>query len=240
MLACERSTPDSFKDLRSLAKPAQREKIQRQKYHNYRLVNPGQVSQPHYVAPECFSWAWGPLYPADLSDCKVTTLTKRQLYDEAQLTAPRYLSNHISCCGRCDRWLIKDLERGIMAAKAEAQNWNKYGQHRDFAGAYGWDSATYDETDSLVRDWYDLGFCECGEYGYHDYCDFEPYGGYEDVEPQAVYDLGTLVDNALAGLRVSVKEPGWEDISGACVDSPEMAWVQDVAEFSESEEFEWL
>jgi hypothetical protein len=243
MFVSSRDPSNHFKDMRSSSKPLMRTKSQKCKYNDYKIVKPGQISQPHYAAPKDQTWGFWPTYPADLSTCEVVTLNKQQLYEDAQLTVPYYKCSSVCSCCRGDKFSRRAAERHETLARAEAYNWNKFGLHKDFPGQKFWDCTVYDELAWCdVEDYYDEEWvCECGAWELaHGTCGVEALGGREGDEPRVVYDLGTLVDNAIAGLGMPIKEPGWEDLAAACWDSPELDWVCEEVDVPEEEEFEWI
>jgi hypothetical protein len=240
MLASERDPSNTFKDLRSSSKPNQRRKTQSKRYYDYDIVKPGQISQPHHATTIEPSSGYWPLFPADLFTCPTVLLTKKQLYDEAQHTAPFFRRSHSCCC--CRKWESQHAQRQEAAAKAEAYDWNKFGCRKDFVGQGAWDHTDYEDLSwQDIQDWYDEEwYCPCGMLDLaHGRCDF--YGAYDGHEPVAVFDLSVLVDNAIAGLEAPVKEPGWDGLNGVILNSPEMDWVHEEIELSDDDDdFEWI
>ena len=238
MYSAGRDPANTFKDVRSASKPRRRSKAQRKKYYNFDIVKPGQLAAPHYQAPNSsFNW---PVFPADLAECDVVHLDRKQLFKEAKQTGPSYLGPGCSCCVD---WMRKAYAKEKKAVKHEAFDWDKRWSRREFAGQIEHDHRNYDELaamdaeDMMSFEWSrwnwtpdiasDRHVCspEC------DWCD--------TYQPTEAYDLETMVNNALAGLRAPVLEIGWEDLAGDVWSSPEMEWANETMElFEDDEDFE--
>ena len=241
MYSGSRDPSNSFKDIRSASKPRRKSRAQRKKYFNYEVIKPGQLSAPHYQASNV-SWGW-PTFPANIAECEIANLSKQQLFKEAKWTAPSYMT--YTGCSCCNDWLRHAYAKEKAAVKGEAFDWDKRLERREFAGQVSHDTRFYDQLADMDADdawdweWYRWNYtpdtvseehacsAECG------WCD--------EYQPSAVYDLETLVDNAIAGLRTAVREPGWEDLVECAWSSPEMDWVDEGDDLSEDEEdFELL
>ncbi|KIW04186.1 hypothetical protein, variant [Verruconis gallopava] len=239
MFAAGRDPSTAFKDIRSPSKLRNRIRAQKRKYFDYRFVNAGQVSQPHYAASEHYAF-FAPTFPADLSTCQTVNLTKQQLFKEAQFTAPLYRKGSCACCRS---WRARDAEWRKRAAREEAYNWNKIKLHQDFSDVSGWDCTKYDELAYQdVEDYWDEVYCHSCELWETEFGAPNLLPGYEGDELQTVYDLESLVINALAGLGKPVEEEfGWEYLAMDEWDSPELPWVSDQTDVVEEEDdFELL
>lgn len=153
-------------------------------------MKPGQVSKPHYEAPDFFG-IW-PVFPADITECKVIDMDKKQLYKEAQHTAPSY--RRYSGCSCCSDWLRCATARERAAVKAEAFDWNKREERCDFAGQISPDHRNYDELawldayGTLKDEWYCRDREESAVLGRSQ----QPVAGdtwTTDTELRVVYDL---------------------------------------------------
>jgi hypothetical protein len=235
MLASERDPSNTFKDIRSASQPKRRTKTRGKKYYNFEVVKPGQLSLPHYQASET-SFGWK-LFPADVAQCAVVKLNKRQLYKEAQDTAPNYM--RYTGCSCCIDYLRTSNAKNKAAIKAEAFDWNKRGSRREFAGLYSHDYLWYDQLawDDTVCQWEaeqyleDFWFTDNQKEICKSYCWQDENDEVEDIDV-----LEVVVNNVIAGPVMPVKEPGWEDLTVESWCSPELDWVKDGIELFEDEE----
>lgn len=237
MFSSEREPSNAFKDIRSGAKPRRRTKAKQKKYFNFENIKAGQLGAPHYQSTDG-PFFWWPMFSADFAECPIVEPNKKQLYQEAQRTKPSYMTYRgCSCC----RDLVRRADAKEHAAvKAEAADWDKRWLRRDFAGQFYPDERNYDQLgyedaeDWLDYEWYRWDW----DYGSYLLGDASPSDS-EFEHPQTVYDLETMVNNAMAGLRALIHEPGWDDLVDDAWSSPEMDWVQEGAElFEDGEDFE--
>ncbi|KAE9972832.1 hypothetical protein BLS_003888 [Venturia inaequalis] len=129
-----RDRSNTYRDLRSASVPKRRERTRNYKYYNFSVVKAGQLniqhSQPQTHPQVITQWH----NPNTLEVFELPTLgtTRRELYDEAQRTAPR--RRHQSCCWRCDRDHVKNAQRHQIEAKKIASGLNSKGEYWDFSG----------------------------------------------------------------------------------------------------------
>jgi len=229
-MARQNSTPASpaYKDLRSHQVDSKRIKKTAQKYDNFKHVNPGQVGQLHYANTVNQFWRVGlPAWSDDIDNCKVVTLSKRQLFEEALYTNPR-CRHKGRCPDKACKFSIRSAEQQERRARAEAQSWNKSHAFSDFAGMrddYFYDElAWWDAKDELEHDWF------MNEGAFNGFGLEDQFGKVQETFDEQL-DLGPLVDAAMENWKITATHRkawgNWTEISADWLLSPDYELVED-------------
>lgn len=128
----DRSNP--YRDIRSASVPKRRERTSNYKYHNFSVVKAGQLNVQHYqteAIPEVIT-QWHNPNPLEVFELPTISITRKELYEEAQRTAPR--NRHQRCCWKCDKKYVKNAQRHELEAKKIARGLNSKGEYWDFSG----------------------------------------------------------------------------------------------------------
>ena len=212
----------TYKDLRSHQVEAKRIKKTAQKYDNFKHVKPGQVGQPHCVntlnlfcKPEPLSWA------GDIHNCKVVTLSKRQLFEEASYTNPR-CRHKGRCPDKAYKWSIHSAEQQERRARAEARSWSKLHAFSEFTerrdDCFYDELAWWDAEDELEHDWFMNGGLLDDQFGEVQ----------ESLDEQL--DFGPLVDAAMENWKMAATHRkawcNWTEISADWLFSPDYELVE--------------
>lgn len=129
-----RERSNTYRDLRSASVPKRRERMRNFKYYNFSVVKAGQLNIQHAqieAHPEVIT-QWHNPNTLEAFELPTVCITRKELYDEAQRTAPR--NRHQKCCWRCDRNHVKNAQRHELEAKKVASSLNSKGEHWDFSG----------------------------------------------------------------------------------------------------------
>jgi hypothetical protein len=124
-----RDYTNTHRDLRSSSVLRKRERARKYKYYNFSVVKAGQLSVPHYeTGPYDATQGWPAHRPVDLTDFPIVAMSKKNLYQEAQRTAP------FRCNWDYDKFYIKNAHRHGIEARRMARGLNSKGEYWDYSG----------------------------------------------------------------------------------------------------------
>ncbi|TLD32402.1 3-methyl-2-oxobutanoate hydroxymethyltransferase [Venturia nashicola] len=198
-----RDRSNIYRDLRSASVPKRRERTRNYKYYNFSVVKAGQLniqdSQPN-PHPQIIT-QWHNPNILEVFELPTVYTTRKELYNEAQRTAPRH--RHQSCCWKYDRDHVKNAQRHEIEAKKIATGLNSKGECWDFNGLnpqrlhdYLLDDFSEELKDDVGVDVWNsdderpLSPCQCDDcvwarYGYIPFPD-------EEGDPEVYEGTGTL------------------------------------------------
>ena len=104
-------------DLRAPAVDVHRFHTRGAKYDSFQHVNAGQVGAPHYEATSQRIMSFN-VFPANLAEAKVSTLKKRDLWEEARWAGPpkHHRSNHKDKLGNTSKYARRRKEQRLLRA----------------------------------------------------------------------------------------------------------------------------
>lgn len=213
-----RPATDTFKDLRSASVPKKRNQSRNKKYQNFTAVNPGQLDVLHYKHPSAdgkdFNYGWE-TWPADMSECEVVKLSKKQFYIDAKnLEWPRRPCN---CC-TCRRYKAPQ-GRISKGANLEVVGRRGYGYHADY-DEQAMDDVEYEfEMDAFDECWLD----ECAEHW------SVPGTGMNGGFPNASCNIAPLIARKLQRLDEKVEKDKLE----------QLVWIDDADEWADASDADW-
>jgi len=228
--------PD-YADFRSASNEKHRRVTASKKYYDFSNIKAGQVDKPHYFVPLKSTIGSWTQWPADVEECAVGLVSKRDLWEEARRLVPR--CHHKGRCPEKNRkYIKKEAARQERRARHEGQCWDKRQVFSDFTDHF--DRILY-----LNLAWWDV------EDILDD--DFENLWDW-DVAPDAVFDqfggaswgidwpldMGALIRNAkvdkrLRGPRAGVDLGDWTEVKDDWGYSPDYEFVDDEDAISEFE-----
>ena len=229
--------PD-YADLRSASNDKHRRVAASKKYYNLATIKAIQVDKPHYLVPKKSTIGAWTQWPADVEECTVGLVPKRDLWEEARRLVPR--CHHKGRCPekRC-KYMKREAARQERFARYEGQCWDKRQVFSELADRFDnilyLNLAALDSENML-------------------YAEVEDLWDLWDMAPDAVFDqfggaswgmdwpldMGALIRNAkvnkrLRGPRNGVDLGDWTEVKDDWGCSPDYEFVDDEDAISEFE-----
>jgi hypothetical protein len=258
-----RDCSNSYRDLRSSSVPRKRDRARKYKYYNFAVVKAGQLNAPHYqTEPYHASQGWPNPQPVDLTDLPIVPMTKKNLYQEAQRTAPIVRHRHHRCTWKNDISSVKNASRHEAEAHRMARGLNSKGKYWDYSGLdaqylddylkgswsvwddYEWGDDKFTTWDYGSESWLN---CRCDD------CVWTRYGWMSSEDDQDWYEgvgtktpehsdteewtgrFETLFDQGSQLVDVALQKTNFS----VQKEIAELGWVDDVTNAEEMSDMDW-